>query len=153
MVNEAAIAAAIADSKTQTVPNYKATTQLYEINRETLRKRFLSECVSRIKICFESQGHLNLTQKRVLVERVNMFSLQGLPPTLAIVWNFIAELCENVVGGHWVIKFIERHKNELTSVYLESIDYRELHADASHHPDTGHLFVQLPPEFSFFEDA
>ena len=47
MVNKAAISAAIANLKTQAKPNYDATTKKYNIDRNTLRRRFEDKTASK----------------------------------------------------------------------------------------------------------
>ena len=133
MINEAAIAKAIVDLKTQTTPRYTATAKKYEISRETLRKRFLGQTVSRMEAHLDSQGHLNLSQEKALVDRINTLSLRGLPPTPENVRNLASELCGEVVGEHWVPRFVKRHQNQLTSVYMKGIDFARRIADHPRH--------------------
>ena len=89
MVNETAISAAIADLKTQAKPNYDATAKKHDIDRNTLRRRFEGKTASRAIAQLESQGLLNNALERVLIERINTFSVRGLPLTPAIVRNLV----------------------------------------------------------------
>ena len=69
----------------------------------------------------------------VLVERINMFSARGMPPTPQIVRNLVLELLGTPVGKNWVSRFVKRRESELCSVYLDSIDYTRRIADKSKH--------------------
>ena len=133
MVNEAAISAAIADLKTQPTPNYGATAKKYNISRDTLRRRYKGETTSRSEAHLEAQGLLSNAHENALVECINILSARGIPPTPAVVKNLVIELIGAPVGEHWVSRFVERHKNQLYSVYLDSINYSWRVADNSRH--------------------
>lgn len=133
MVNETAISATISDLKTQAKPNFSSTAIIYEIDRRTLQRRFQGKTASTTMAHLETQGLLDAAQEKILVERINMLSARGLPPTPAMIQNLVQELIKGPVGEHWVNRFINRHNNELASVYLESIDYARRVADNSRH--------------------
>ena len=100
MINEAAIAKVIVDLKTQMMPQYTAIAKKYEINREIFRKRFLGQTISRMEVHFDLQEHFNLSQEKALVDQINTLSLQGFPPTPAIVRNLASEFCKKVVSEY-----------------------------------------------------
>ena len=133
MVNEAAISAAIADLKTQATPNYDATAKKFNIDRNTLRRRFQGKTAPRTMAQVESQGLLDIAQEKMLVERINTLSARGLPLTPKMVENLVQELIKGHVGEDWVRRFIKRHENKLASLYLDSIDYVRRVADNSRH--------------------
>jgi Tc5 transposase DNA-binding domain len=76
---------------------------------------------------------LSTAQEEVLVAYIIKLSDRGLPPTPRIVRNLAKELSKSEIGGHWVSRFCARHKNELTSVYLRTIDHKRKIADNSLH--------------------
>ena len=94
----------------------------------------------------EAQGLLDYAQERVLVERINTLSTRGIPPTPAIVQNLVQELTKAPVGEHWVSRFVDRHRKELKSVYLDSIDYSRRVADNSRH--FSHYFMLVSVLFA-----
>ena len=133
MVHEAAISAAIIDLKSQAAPNYAATAKKFNIDRNTLQRRFESQTTSNSMAHIESQGLLDTAQERVLIECINKLSARGLPPTPGIIENLVQEFIKRPVGKHWVSRLIQRHKNEPASVYLDNIDYTRRIADNSRH--------------------
>lgn len=143
MVNEAAISAAIADLKTQATPNYAETARKFNIDRNTLRRRFKGQTVPNSTARLDGQGLLDSTQEQALVERINTLSARGMPPTPKMVENLVRELTQQPIGKHWVRRFIKRHKDELDSVYLDSIDYARRVADNSRHFE--HYFELVYP--------
>ena len=71
--------------------------------------------------------------ERVLVERINTLSARGMPPIPQFVNNLVMELSGSPVGPHWVSRFVKRHKKEICSIYLDSIDSARHVADNSKH--------------------
>lgn len=94
MANEAAILAAITDSKTQACKSYAQTTKKYNIERTTLSRRFKGQTAPNSAARIEAQGLLDATLKKALVERINKLSLRGIPPTPKTVENLIQELTQ-----------------------------------------------------------
>ena len=146
MVNEAAISAAIADLKTQATPNLSNTAIKYQIDRRTLERRFKGKTASRNMAQLEAQGLLDYAQEKILVGRINTLSARGIPPTPVMVHNLVIELTGAPVGEHWIRRFVERHRNELASVYLDSIDYSRRVADNSRH--FSHYFMLVSVSFA-----
>ena len=68
-----------------------------------------------------------------LVDRINVLSAHGMPPTPQFVKNMIFELSQSYVGDHWVSRFVKRHKDELCNLYLDSIDYTRRVIDNCRH--------------------
>lgn len=139
MVNEASIRAAIADLESQLKPNYAATATKYEIDRDTLRRRFKGETVSNAEAHARYQLLLSTTEEKVLVERINTLSARGMPVTPKIVENLVKELVKGPVGERWVSRFTARHSDKLSSIYLDSIDYARRVADNTRHYE--HYFM------------
>ena len=65
------------------------------------------------------------------MDRINTLSTRGIPPTPAFVENLVQELIKVSVGDRWVSRFVERHHDELESIFLDSIDYARRVADNS----------------------
>ena len=63
-----------------------------------------------------------------------------MPPTTAIVKNLAEEIRGCAVGKNWTAGFVERHKHELKSLYLKSIDAKRVHSE---YPQTYEVFYQL----------
>ena len=71
----------------------------------------------------EAQGLPTSVEEEVLVARINLLSARGLPLTPAMIGNLVCEIIKGHVGERWVDRFIKRHKDVLTSVYLTAIDH------------------------------
>ena len=50
-------------------------------------------------------------------------------------------MIDKEVGDHWISRFTNRHKDELTSIYLDSIDIARRVADNGRH--FKHYFKQV----------
>ena len=133
MVNTEALSAAIADLRSQKKPNFFATARKHGIDRTTLRRRFQGKQAPRGVSHIEAQGHLSVKMEEVLIERINTLSARGLPPTPQFIANMVLELSGEQVGPNWVSRFVKRHDDDLSSIYLESIDYARRIADNSKH--------------------
>ena len=148
MVNNAAIAEAIADLDTQESRNYAATARKYNVDVRTLQRRFIGETTESGLAHLESQGNLSITHEKMLVERINTLSARGMPPTPQFVKNLVAEMTEKEVGDHWVSRFVKRQEGKLLSIYLENIDYARRVADNGRH--FKHYFDQVGLIFRLF---
>ena len=148
MVNEAAIAEAIADLDAQEARNYAATARKYNINPKTLHNRFNGKHGPIRESHLETQTNLPPAQEKVPVERINTLSARDLPPTPQFVRNLVAEMAEKEVGEHWISRFVKRHNGKLSSIYLESIDYARRVADNGRH--FKHYFDQVGLLFRLF---
>jgi Tc5 transposase DNA-binding domain len=133
MAHNAQIERAIAHLRAQKEPNIAATAREFAVARETLSKRFHRKTSSRAQVTATYHMKLSPAQEEVLVAHINKLSDRGLPPTPRIVRNLAKELSKSDVGVNWVSRFCARHKNELTSVYLRTIDHKRKIADNSHH--------------------
>ena len=113
---------AIADLESQDVPNVKATAEKYDVNRKTLENRWkgkstsMEACVSNHRQC------LTNSQERALVQLINKLTDRRIPPTTAIVKNLAEEIRGCAVGKNWTASFVDRHKDDVKSLYLKSID-------------------------------
>ena len=148
MVNNEALSNAIADLRSQSTPNFAVTARKWNVDRNTLRRRFQGLQCSNNVAHFEAQGVLSTTMEDVLVERINTLSARGMPPTPQIVRNLVSELSGGPVGKNWVSRFVKRRDSELCSVWLDSIDYSRRIADNSKHFE--HYFQLVSVNFESF---
>ncbi|KAF1985643.1 hypothetical protein K402DRAFT_432315 [Aulographum hederae CBS 113979] len=119
---------AIADLRTQSVPNFHRTAKKYGLITSTLSRRFKGQTVARD----EYQAHnrlLNETQEAVLVKYINNLSDKCLPPTTAMVGSMAAGLCKKQPGKDWVPRFVGRHREHLQIGFLEGFDLSRKKAD------------------------
>ena len=129
---EAQLQLAIDDLAEQDTPNYMATSKKHDVPRKTLRNRFLGKTVSRQEATSEYHQCLTAAQEEALIKLINRLTNRGLPPTNSIVKNLAEEIIGRRVGKNWSNDFIKRHKDCLTSRYLENIDKK--HQDAEYAP-------------------
>ena len=119
----------IADLKQQMKPNVTATARKYAVNESTLRKRWTGKTVSQSEASSKYKQRLTSAQEEVLVERINLLTDRGLPPTSSIVRNLAEEILEDRVGKNWTGDFVRRHKHELKSLYLQNLDRQRVKAE------------------------
>ena len=100
MVNEAVILAAIDDIKTQMNSNYGATAKKYNINQNTLQHCYKNEIISKNITQLKIQKLFNNVYGKMLIKCVNIFSIQNIFSTLAMVHNLILELIGTFIGKH-----------------------------------------------------
>ena len=77
------------------------------------------------------------------MNRINVLSGRGMPPTPQFVRNVVVELSGEPARKNWVTRFIKRHDDELCSMFLDSIDYARRVADNSRH--FKHCFESVSP--------
>ena len=133
MVNLKAISAAIADLNSQKTPNFYATAKKHNIDRNTLRRRFLGESQPAGISKLEAQGKLTMIMEEILIERINVLLGRGMPPTPQFVCNLVVELSGEPVGKNWITRFVKRHDDVFCSVFFNSINYARRVADNSRH--------------------
>jgi len=121
---------ALADLESQDVLNYSATARKYGVCRSTLTRRHKGQTVSKQEFLSEVQQCLNNTQEEVLIRHINLLTDRGMPPTSQIVKNLAEEIIKRPVGKNWVSSFVYRHKDELKSVYLRTMDNLRIKADS-----------------------
>jgi hypothetical protein len=140
MPNLHRIPEAIADLETQEIPNISATAEKYGLERTTLGKRWagkstsMEECISVHRRC------LTNSQEKCLIQLINKLTDRKMPPTTAIVRNLAEEIRGCPVGKNWTTSFVRRHKCELKSLYLKSIDNKRAKGEYS---PVYELFYQL----------
>lgn len=149
MVNEATIFAAITELKTQARKNYTKTARKFNIDRNTLRRRYEGKQAPRNVAQVEAQGLFDINQETALIERINILSHRGMPLISKFVENLVREMTQEYVGENWINRFIKRYNNVLNSVYLDSIDYSRRVADNSRYFE--HYFKIVKSKLSKIE--
>jgi predicted phage-related endonuclease len=117
---------AIADLETQEVPNVSATAEKYDVTRKTLENRWKGKSVSMAEAVSIYRQCLTNSQEKALVRVINQLTERRMPPTTAIVKNLAEEIRGCAVRKNWTAAFVERHKHELKSLYLKSIDNKRV---------------------------
>src|SRR3954447_11342512 len=124
MDHDARIKAAIDDLESQDHRNTAETARRWKFTRETLSKRFRGETTSNQEVNSPVRQKLTDAQEGILIKHISKLSDRGLPPTPQIVENLAEEIIHASLGTNWVSRFIGRHQDQLTSVYLRAIDHK-----------------------------
>ena len=112
---------ALEDLRSSDHPNISATAKKYGVLRATLSYRFSGKTVSMERFR-ASQTLLNAHQERKLIQTIERLCQICLPPTANVVSNMASELAGRQVGPNWLSRFVHRHKDELDSRYLATLD-------------------------------
>ena len=78
----------------------------------------------------EESRFLNNQQEQQLVSYIREISERCLPPTPAMVAEMATQLGGRPPGNNWSSRFVERHKAELDSNYLNNLDLERHQADS-----------------------
>lgn len=122
------IAAALDACELSEAPNYTQIAKEYGCDRTTLSRRHRGVTCSQNEL-HESQQLLSHNQELELVKYINLLSEKGIPPTVSMVRNFAAEIGKNQPGKNWAYRFVERHKKQLKSCYLQGLDLKRKAAE------------------------
>ncbi len=106
----------------QTQPNYSAIARKFGCDRSALSKRHRGKTTSKSVMISEVRRSLTDCQEEVLITQINKLTDRGIPPTSQMVHNLAEEIIAGHIGKNWVGRFVQRHKDRLTSVYLRNID-------------------------------
>jgi len=127
---EARLELALEDIRKQTSPNWLGTARKFQVDRETLKRRFTGVQQSRSDTNAEFHQCLSTAQEKTLIGYINSLTDRGLPPTSQIVYNMAVELAKRPINKNWVSDFVKRYKDQLSSVYLRTIDNKRVKADS-----------------------
>lgn len=122
------IDAALESLRLQDKPNISATAREHNIDRSTLSRQFNSTAQS-AEIKAQNQCLITPAQEKELVQYINKLSETGLPPTPAMVCNFVFDIIKKRPGKGWSQRFCKRWKDTLDSRYLKAIDASRQKAD------------------------
>ena len=121
--------AALAELNSSTSPCIAAVARKYGIKRTTLSRRWKGVTTTRAQAA-EDKRFLNNQQEQQLIQHIRQLCDRCLPPTPAIMVNIASRLAGRTPGGKWCSRFVKRHKDELDSRYLNSLDLERHHADS-----------------------
>jgi hypothetical protein len=140
MPNLYRIPEAIADLDTQEVPNVTATAKRYGLHPKTLENRWKGKSVSMAEAVSTHRQALTNAQEKALIGIINWLTDRRMPPTSAIVKNLAEEIRGAPVGKNWTAQFVDRHQNDLKSVYLKNMEAKRVKGE---YPPTYEYFFNL----------
>ena len=109
-------------------PNVSAIARVYGMHPSTLSRRWKSRSTSKEEALSERRL-LNNQQEQCLIEYINELSGRSAAPTPAMVTAFASQLAGKAPGHCWVSRFVDRHRSELASGYLNNLDLERHQAD------------------------
>lgn len=122
--------AAITELRSSSTPCVAAVARKYGLVTSTLRRRWKGVTSSRDQ-AVEDSRFLNSRQEQQLLSHIKHLCDRCLPPTPAIVANIAGQLGGKTPGHNWCSRFVQRHKSELDSRYLDSLDLNRHEADST----------------------
>ena len=147
MAHNDRIKSAIADLESQRRPNIAETAKKWNVARTTLSDRFKGKSTSAAEAVSDTHKKLTTTEEETLIAHINKLSNRGLPPTPQFVKNLAEEIADKPIGKNWVARFVDRYKDQLSSIYLRTIDHKRKTADNSEHFQ--HYFYNVGALFGF----
>jgi transposase-like protein len=120
---------ALEDLASSESPNISATARDYGIHPSTLSRRWHSRSISKEE-AMSNRRFLNNYQERSLIDYINELSQRSAAPTPAMVTAFASQLASRAPGYCWVSRFVNRHRSELDSAYLNNLDLERHRADS-----------------------
>ena len=102
-----AIDKALQSLQLQDNPNVSATADNYNVDRSTLSRRFRGVTQSH-EVKSQNQTLLLQAQEKALVSYINKLTESGIPPTLAMVRNFVKDIAGKWLGKSWSQRFCKR---------------------------------------------
>ena len=97
--------------------NYSQSGRKFNVNRRTLARRHKGITVSQDQFHQNSQL-LSPKQTRLLVDYIKNLTTEGLPPTPAMVRQFVVDMTGKYPRKNWPSEFLKRHEDECKSRYL-----------------------------------
>jgi hypothetical protein len=138
---------AIAELESQTQSNFAATARKYNLKRITLSRRFKGETDSKENAVSYALKAFTNVEKDVLMRYINNLNARELPPTSQIIKNFAEEIANKNLKSNWTIRFLQRKKKIIRSVYLTTINYKRKISDNSYHYK--HFFTNVRLRFLY----
>jgi hypothetical protein len=103
----------------------------FDCDRSTLSRRYRGVTTSREEYR-ESMSVLSNQQSASLILYINTLTTRGIPPTPAMIRNFVYDITKEWVSKNWVTNWTKRHSQELESSYLQPLDMARKIADNLH---------------------
>jgi hypothetical protein len=122
MSYEDRIQAAFAELDSAKSINYTQAALNWGLERSTLSRRHRKITRSREQFLDESLRKLTTTQETALVDYLLQIGKRGIWTTPRIIRNLVQETLNELIGKNWVTRFVERHSNQITTVYLNGLD-------------------------------
>jgi Tc5 transposase DNA-binding domain len=122
--------ATLNDLESQAIINYAATAKRWDIERTTLARRHQRKTTSRANADSKHRQSLTKVQEDTLLEYIDYLTTRSMPPTSQIVQNLAEEIADASLGKNWTSRFIKRHQNRITSIYLRPIDKSRVSAES-----------------------
>jgi len=122
--------AALASLKAQKVPNYSATAKKYGLgDPSTLRRRAQGKRVTCKEAAARYHRLLNDIQEEALLTLIDEWSSIGLSPTPRMIKSLVERQVGHSISKDWVTRFYTRHKDKISSVYLNAMDKSRVLSD------------------------
>jgi hypothetical protein len=80
---------------------------------------------------YVSQQLLNPQQEQALVQYIEDIAAHGLPPTRAMIRNFVSNIWKQHIGVNWILRFICRNHDHLISKWSAGMDVVRHHANSA----------------------
>lgn len=122
--------AAITELESASTPCVAVVARKYGLVTSTLRRRWKGVTVNRDQ-AIEDSRFLNSQQEQQLLLHIRQLCDRCLPPTPAIMANIAAQLGSRTPGHNWCSRFVQRHKSELDSRYLDTLDLDRHKSDSA----------------------
>lgn len=121
--------AAITELNSLESPCIAKVARKHGVTRATLSRRWKGITTTRGQAA-EDKQFLNNQQEQQLLLHIRQLCDHCLPPTPAIVAGIATQLGGRAPGHNWCSRFVKRHKDELDSWYLNSLDLERHQADS-----------------------
>ena len=126
------IEAAIEVLRSQNPPRYAATAREFNVDRNTLMRRFKGLHQSMAEYHADGDSLLNTGQSQYLVKYINIFTDRGIPPTHRMIRNFAFNLSQTWPGKNWTYRWVKRNSKHLSSGYIQAFELERKKADNSY---------------------
>ena len=120
--------AALAECRSSEHINISDIARRHGVGRSSLSRQFHQKTGTK-HYSIESHRLLNNKQEQELLKYIRRLCKRCLPPTSKIVTNIAQELSGRVPSKNWCKRFVVRHKDELDSRYLNTLDLARHKAD------------------------
>ncbi|PVH90637.1 hypothetical protein DM02DRAFT_547429 [Periconia macrospinosa] len=110
-------------------PSYSEIARKYGVERRTLARRHQGKNKSR-EAATEDQYRLSPQQEKSLVKYIQLLTERRLPPTRSTIKNYASCVSESDVSETWVTRFLNRHREELKSIWTSAMDRCRHRADS-----------------------
>ena len=123
------IDAAITVLKSQDPPKYSQVAREFNVDLNTLMRRFKGTHQSRTEYHENHDSLLNKGQQQYLVHYINKLTDRGIPPTHRMVRNFAHNIAKKEPGKNWSLRFVQKYSKVLDSGYLKAFEMARKKAD------------------------